>query len=88
MLPEDVLDKLGQRLEVGDRIAVAFRWDNTAELRIGTIIGHGYKRGYNGILLEIEWESQDKWGTTPVKSKIETHHKRFVKINTTKDERK
>lgn len=84
MLPEEVLDLLGQRVEVGDRIAAAFRCGDAPELRVGTVVGYGYKRGYGYVLLEIKWDHTSVF--VPEKSKIETHHKRFVRMDN--DERK
>lgn len=77
---EPPVDHLGVVVEPGDRIVVAFRSGDSAEIRTGYIRGYGTKKSYYSptgemLLLDVEWEK----GYVK-NSKIETSHKRFVKI--------
>ena len=78
---------LGQELRPGDMIAAAFRAGNSSELRIGTVVGFGTKKdGWYGDgtidVMQVQWlkGSPASWLPEGGKSKIELHHKRFVKV--------
>lgn len=84
---ESVYDLLDVEVQEGDRVAVAFRAGNTAEMRVGTIESFSYGAplsGYNGtsngrdIKILITWDKTGYWDDKP--SKIYARLKRFVKI--------
>jgi hypothetical protein len=84
-MAEQILDLLGQAVDVGDRVAAAFRDSTQAELRTGTIVGFG-ERG-NKLTIIIEWDSSSydvtrphsKTSVPPVGA-IEAGLRRFIRI--------
>lgn len=83
MEPE-YFDLRKKKVTIGDMLAVAFRSGNTAELRVGTIIGFGSRKASYSTnpvpLIEIEWDPEIKgWG--PEKSKIEANNGRYLIIS-------
>jgi hypothetical protein len=89
MTLEHTTDMLGQDLRAGDTIAVAFREGNSAAMRVGTVVGFGTKKSSAYWLeedvvdvMEVQWHKASPYGWLPEgkTSKIELHHKRFVKV--------
>ena len=91
-----VTDVLGNALEVGDEVTVAFPDGSSAVLRFGTIIGidekeaQAYNRHLNAYfpqpypVLEIEWDMNKSGGFLPTSkkaTKLERISGRVLKIN-------
>lgn len=78
---ESVPDVAGTEVKIGDRVAVAFRMGNTAEMRVGTVLGFLTQTSEwqsDITLMEIAWEG---FRSTPQKpTRIEARLKRFAKI--------
>lgn len=84
----EVTDLEDNVIEVGDRVAGAFRIGNIAVLRTGTVQGFG-ERG-NNITVRVEWDHDSEYERyrhmyndpyTNVHGGIEADLKRFVKIS-------
>jgi hypothetical protein len=80
----EILDIQGVPVQVGDRIAAAFREGNRGELRIGTIMGFGERA--NKVTVVVVWDLESGYGAGPrkiaVKGAIQADLYRFIKINT------
>lgn len=81
----EVKDILGQVILKGDTIAAAFRTGNTAELRVGTVLGFG-ERG-NELTVKTQWHKSSRgYGNNTIAQdvdivgEIEAGLVRFVKI--------
>lgn len=78
-----ITDLRGNTLEVGDKVAGAFRIGNVAVLRIGEVTGFG-ERG-NALTVEVHWTLSSLGArVTPIDihGGIEAGLIRFVKIGT------
>lgn len=76
-----ITDLQGNTLEVGDRVAGAFRVGNVAELRVGEVTGFG-ERG-NELTVEVHWTKRSSYAGTKdvdIHGGIEAGLVRFVKI--------
>lgn len=80
-------DMLGQVVEIGDTIAAAFKVSDSPALRVGVVTGFGEKKdpytyGETTQVMEVLWYAiNTSWGLPRSKtSKMETRHKRFLKI--------
>ena len=58
MSDSETTDLLGYPVLIGDRIAVAFRSGNTAEMRVGTVVGFATRKGYGDPVptMRVSWE--------------------------------
>lgn len=78
-------DMLGKEVSEGDTIAVSFRAGNTAELRIGTVLGFSERKESYGSgrveLIVVEWVKSSMSYGLPGESKIESRTKRFVVVD-------
>lgn len=77
----ETTDVVGQTVKVGDRVAVAFRSGNLAELRVGTVTGFGVVNSWEGPddTVRISWE-QSSNGYKVGDSGVSVQKKRFVKL--------
>lgn len=80
-----MLDKLGNTVGVGDRIAVAMREGNTASIRVGIVKSIEHIVAYGGrryAEAKVEWEMVGLSYTTPQSktTKISLDASRVVKI--------
>lgn len=77
------LDLRKQPVQVGDTLAVSFRSGNTAELRLGTVVGFTTRKAsYTSTLvplIEVDWDPEIT--RYPKSSKIEANNGRYVIIN-------
>lgn len=78
----EVTDLLGASVQIGDRIAAAFRIGNVAVLRVGTVLGFGERS--NELTIRVQWE-QESSGHGPEETakvgSIEARLARFVKVS-------
>lgn len=79
-LTKEIKDLEGNVIEVGDRIAAAFRTSTQAYLRTGTVLGFGERS--NNVTLKVQWdyESIGRGHRTTTVGFIDSSLFRFVKI--------
>lgn len=75
-------DLLGNVVKVGDRVAVALRDFNLAELRVGTVVAFGVVNSYGGPddTIRVEWEKSSNYSYAAKTSGVSVSKKRFVRI--------
>jgi len=78
----EIKDMLGQRVDIGDTIAVGFRHGNTGALRVGQIIDFGSKKRSCGRVdtIKVDWGVFVKKYSNPDISQIEADNGRFLKV--------
>jgi hypothetical protein len=83
MSDSETLDLLGYPVLIGDRVAVAFRSGNTAEMRVGTVVEFATRKTQWGPVetMRVSWEKGSERLPESKITAIDKFARVFVKLS-------